>query len=101
MRLKSDLVDLLEHASTARLDRSRPEWDRRVALGVVLAAAHYPGRRRKGRRHSGPADRSSFGEDACLPRRHGRPDGQVVTAGGRVLCVTALGEREDRPEACL
>ena len=48
MRLKSDLVVLLEHAVSGTLDQIDAEWDRRVALGIVLAAANYPDTPRKG-----------------------------------------------------
>ena len=89
LRLKSDLLDLIEHAVDGALDRARAEWDRRAALGVVLAAAGYPDDPRKGDIvHGLPA----AGEDyrvfhaGTLLR-----DGEVVTSGGRVACVTALG----------
>ncbi len=90
MRLKSDLFTLIEHAMNGRLDRSEAQWDRRVALGVVLAADGYPEQPRKGDEISG------------LPRNEGDlhvfhagtalRDSKVVTNGGRVLCVTALGD---------
>ncbi len=90
MRLKSDFLDLLEHAVDGTLDRAEADWDRRAALGVVLAAAGYPDTPRKGDAISGlPA-----GLDDCHVFHAGtaEKDGQVVTSGGRVLCVTALGE---------
>ncbi len=90
MRLKSDFLDLLEHAVDGTLDRAEAAWDRRAALGVVLAAAGYPDTPRKGDAISGlPA-----GLDDCHVFHAGtaEKDGQVVTSGGRVLCVTALGE---------
>jgi phosphoribosylamine--glycine ligase len=90
MRLKSDLVDLVEAAIERRLDKAEAEWDRRFALGVVMAAHGYPDEPRRGDRieglpkngedyhvfHAGTAERS----------------GEIVTVGGRVLCVTALGD---------
>jgi len=90
LRLKSDLVELLEHAIDGTLDGLDAQWDRRAALGVVLAAAGYPGAPRKGDPISG------LGADAaeCKVFHAGTAlaaDG-AVTAGGRVLCVTALGE---------
>jgi phosphoribosylamine--glycine ligase len=90
MRLKSDLVDLVQHALDGTLDRVDAEWDRRAALGVVLAAAGYPGEPRKGDAISG-LDRDS---DECkvFHAATKRSGGTVTTAGGRVLCVTALGE---------
>jgi phosphoribosylamine--glycine ligase len=93
MRLKSDLVDLLEHAVAGTLDQVEAEWDRRVALGIVLAAANYPDTPRKGDAISGLPDGNSFAEDAhVFHAGTADKDGQVVTNGGRVLCVTALGE---------
>jgi len=90
MRLKSDLVALLEHAIAGALDQVEAEWDRRATLGVVLAAAGYPGDPRRGDTISGldavPEECKVFHAGTSLV------DGRVVTAGGRVLCVTALGE---------
>ncbi|GHT96662.1 phosphoribosylamine--glycine ligase [Betaproteobacteria bacterium] len=93
MRLKSDLLVLLEHAVDGALDQVEAEWDRRVALGVVLAAANYPDTPKKGDPIQGvPAD-NRFGDDAhVFHAGTAEKDGQLVTAGGRVLCVTALGE---------
>jgi len=90
MRLKSDLVELLEHALKGTLDRVDAEWDRRAALGVVIAAAGYPDAPRKGDAISSlPA-----ASEECKVFHAGTTlvDGKPVTAGGRVLCVTALGE---------
>jgi phosphoribosylamine--glycine ligase len=90
MRLKSDLLPLLEHALDGKLDRIEAEWDRRAALGVVLAAANYPETPRKGDAIVGipPA-----AED-CHVFHAGTElaGGKLVTSGGRVLCVTALGD---------
>ncbi len=93
MRLKSDFVDLLEHGIDGTLDQVEAEWDRRVALGVVLAAANYPDTPKKGDVISGLPAGNRFGED-CHVFHAGtaEQDGRVVTSGGRVLCVTALGE---------
>ncbi|MFN4324745.1 MAG: phosphoribosylamine--glycine ligase [Azonexus sp.] len=93
MRLKSDFVKLLEHGIDGTLDQIEAEWDRRVALGVVLAAAHYPDSPKKGDVIGGLPKANRFSED-CHVFHAGtaEKDGQVVTAGGRVLCVTALGE---------
>ena len=90
MRLKSDFLDLLEHAVDGTLDRAEAEWDRHAALGVVLAAAGYPDTPRKGDEITGLPK----GLDDCHVFHAGtaEKDGKVVTAGGRVLCVTALGE---------
>ena len=90
LRLKSDLVDLVEHAVNGTLDQVEAQWDRRVALGVVLAAANYPDAPRKGDMITGlPQDLQDahvFHAGTALE------DGKPVTSGGRVLCVTALGE---------
>ena len=90
MRLKSDLLVLLEHAVAGKLDQIEAEWDRRVALGVVLAAANYPDSPRQGDVISGlPAER----EDVHVFHAGTQlREGKIVTSGGRVLCVTALGD---------
>jgi phosphoribosylamine--glycine ligase len=93
MRLKSDFLDLLEHGVAGTLDQVEAEWDRRVALGVVLAAANYPETPKKGDVIHGLPAGNSFGEDAhVFHAGTAEQNGEVVTAGGRVLCVTALGE---------
>jgi phosphoribosylamine--glycine ligase len=93
MRLKSDFVELLEHGVAGKLDRIEAEWDRRVALGVVLAAANYPGTPKKGDPIHGLPPGNSFGVDAhVFHAGSAERNGEIVTAGGRVLCVTALGE---------
>jgi phosphoribosylamine--glycine ligase len=90
LRLKSDLYALLDHALKGELDKVEAEWDRRVALGVVMAAAGYPASPRKGDEISGlPLDV----EDAhVFHAGTTEKDGKIVTSGGRVLCVTALGD---------
>lgn len=92
MRLKSDFLSLLEHGVAGTLDQAEVEWDRRVALGVVLAAANYPGTPRKGDIIVGlSADKAD--EDAHVFHAGTTlVDGKAVTSGGRVLCATALGE---------
>jgi len=90
LRLRSDLFELIEGALDGKLDRMEAEWDRRAALGVVLAAANYPGTPRKGDPITGLA---AQGEDVrVFHAGTALEDGKVVTAGGRVLCVTALGD---------
>ncbi|MFM1906631.1 MAG: hypothetical protein RLZZ591_308 [Pseudomonadota bacterium] len=94
MRLKTDLVDVLwaatEPGPHGALDKVELQWDRRTALGVVMAAHGYPLHPRKGDAISGlPADT----EDAVVFHAGtSMQDGQVCTSGGRVLCVTALGD---------
>jgi phosphoribosylamine--glycine ligase len=90
MRLKTDLVTLLDAAVDGRLDQVEAEWDRRAALGVVVAAAGYPESPRKGDTITQlPAD-----SDECTVFHAGTElrDGRLIVTGGRVLCVTALGE---------
>jgi phosphoribosylamine--glycine ligase len=90
MRLRSDLLDLLERALEGRLEAAQAEWDRRAALGVVLAAAGYPDAPRKGDPIEGLPRPS---EDCRVFHAGTRLEGdRLVTAGGRVLCVTALGD---------
>jgi phosphoribosylamine--glycine ligase len=92
-RLKTDLVDVLlaataTHAET-RFDDFELEWDRRTAIGVVLAAHGYPMSPRKGDAITGlPQDTDDV---VVFHAGTQMQDGQVVTSGGRVLCVTALG----------
>jgi len=89
LRLKSDFSVIVEHAIAGTLDKIEVEWDRRTALGVVLAAANYPGTPRKGDVITGLPRKL---EDAhVFHAGTAMHDGQVVTNGGRVLCVTALG----------
>ncbi|HYC38747.1 MAG TPA: phosphoribosylamine--glycine ligase [Usitatibacter sp.] len=91
MRLKTDLLTLVDHAIDGKLDRIEAEWDRRAALGVVLAAAGYPDAPRKGDAIVGLPE----AEDDVHVFHAGTAakDGRVVTSGGRVLCVTALGDK--------
>ncbi len=91
MRLKSDLADLVEAAINGTLDQIEPEWDSRFALGVVLAAAGYPDSPRKGDPITG-LPTHALADAHVFHAGTAQHDGQVVTAGGRVLCVTALGD---------
>ena len=91
VRLRSDLVDLIEAALDGRLDQAQADWDPRPALGVVLAAQGYPGEYATGTPIAAlpvaePPDSKVFHAGTAVQ------DGQIVTAGGRVLCVTALGD---------
>ena len=91
MRLESDLVELCQAALAGKLNEVTADWDDRAALGVVLVSAGYPASASKGDQISGldndfPAGTKVFHAGTA------RQDNDVVTAGGRVLCVTALGE---------
>jgi phosphoribosylamine--glycine ligase len=90
LRLKSDLLDLLEHATDGTLDKVDAAWDRRAALGVVLAAHGYPDEPRKGDSIEGlPQAQPDLKVFHAGTQAQG---GRIITAGGRVLCVTALGD---------
>lgn len=90
MRLKSDFLTLAEHAIAGTLNQAEAEWDRRFALGVVMASANYPDTPKLGDEITGlpkqVEDGYVFHAGTTLK------DGKVTTSGGRVLCVTALGE---------
>lgn len=92
MRLKSDFLSLLEHGVAGTLDQVEVEWDRRVALGVVLAAANYPGTPRKGDIIVGLPTEEVAEDTHVFHAGTTLSEGKAVTSGGRVLCVTALGE---------
>jgi phosphoribosylamine--glycine ligase len=90
MRLKSDLYDVLMAATSGTLDQADLQWDRRTALGVVMASAGYPLDPRKGDAINGlppeMPDAMVFHAGTAMK------DGEVVTSGGRVLCVTVLAD---------
>ena len=89
-RLKTDLVTVMEHACNGTLDSIELEWDRRTALGVVMAAGGYPDAPKKGDVITGipaeTADSVSFHAGSVLE------NGELKTSGGRVLCVVGLGD---------
>ncbi|WBF65733.1 MAG: phosphoribosylamine--glycine ligase [Candidatus Kinetoplastibacterium crithidii] len=90
MRIKSDFVDVLEHALNGSLDKATITWDRRVALGVVLASYNYPESPRKNDIINGiPNDK----EDCVVFHAATKiSSGKYKTDGGRVLCITTLGD---------
>ena len=94
MRLKTDLLDLLMHATAGTLGQAEAEWDRRASLGVVLAAAGYPSDPRKGDAVSGLDRVTEEAYPNCRVFHAGTAlvDNKVVVNGGRVLCVCALGD---------
>ncbi|HNP25298.1 MAG TPA: phosphoribosylamine--glycine ligase [Nitrosomonas sp.] len=99
LRLKSDLSELIEHALNNTLDQAETEWDRRVALGVVMAAIGYPENPAKGAAIQGLVelqlkqnetdDFHIFHSGTALGGENGQ---ELIASGGRVLCVTALGD---------
>jgi phosphoribosylamine--glycine ligase len=90
LRLKSDLLELVERAIDATLGEAEAEWDRRTALGVVIAAAGYPNEPRSGDRIEGlPRAQPDCHVFHAGTRLEGKA---LLTSGGRVLCVTALGD---------
>jgi phosphoribosylamine--glycine ligase len=90
MRLKTDLLEVLLAATSGDLDKVELEWDRRVAMGVVLAAAGYPASPRKGDVITGlPADAAKA---VVFHAGTQMQDGQCLSSGGRVLCVTVLAD---------
>ena len=91
MRLQSDLVSLCGDALDGKLDSASTQWDERCAIGVVLAAGGYPGSYDKGTPIDG-LDAEQADNIKVFHAGTAEQDGQVVTSGGRVLCVTALGD---------
>ncbi|MEK9775979.1 MAG: phosphoribosylamine--glycine ligase [Quisquiliibacterium sp.] len=93
-RIKSDFAEVFELAIDGRLDEAQIDWDRRTALGVVLAASGYPDDPRKGDAISGLSSQGNAAGSDCLVFHAGtlETDGRTLTSGGRVLCVTGLGD---------
>jgi phosphoribosylamine--glycine ligase len=96
MRVKSDLASVFEHAVNGTLEQAELEWDRRTALGVVMAAHNYPATPRTGDVITDIPENT----DECVVFHAGTKleEGVLKTAGGRVLCVTALGESVKRAQ---
>lgn len=89
-RLKTDLVDVMEAAVDGKLDQVELDWDRRTALGVVMAAYNYPEDPRKGDAITGiPAETA---EAVTFHAGTTLKDGTLLTSGGRVLCVVGLAD---------
>ncbi|MEI6561320.1 MAG: phosphoribosylamine--glycine ligase [Verrucomicrobiota bacterium] len=92
-RLKSDLVDLLEAAVDDKLDTVHAEWDTRAAVCVIMASGGYPGAYEKGKPITGIEDAEALGSVTVFHAGTARnEERKLVTAGGRVLGVTALGD---------
>ena len=93
MRLKTDLLDVLEAAADQRLDQIEPlEWDPRPAVCVVMASKGYPGSYQKGFPIRGLEEAATLPDVKVFHAGTAMKDGQVVNAGGRVLNVTAMGD---------
>jgi phosphoribosylamine--glycine ligase len=96
LRLKSNFTDIVEHAINGTLNQVNVEWDRQTALGVVMAAENYPGTPRRGDVITGLPKGL---EDAYVFHAGTEmQNSKVVTSGGRVLCVTALGTMVKRAQ---
>lgn len=97
MRIKNDLAQVFELAVAGRLDEAQIDWDRRTALGVVLAAHNYPGTPRTG----DVISRLPHTNDECMVFHAGTilDNGVLKTSGGRVLCITVLADSVKRAQA--
>ena len=98
MRLQTDLLELIDAALHRRLDRTAAHWDARAALGVVMAARGYPGAYAKGDVISG-LPRTDEPDVKVFHAGTAERDGKLITSGGRVLCVTALGATVNAAQA--
>jgi phosphoribosylamine--glycine ligase len=96
MRLKSDLVPLLEAAIEGRLNRVESEWEDGASVCVVLCAGGYPGAYQKGKKIRGLEDLKDWGEGFVFHAGTAKRDDQWLTSGGRVLGVTALGKNIEK-----
>lgn len=92
MRLKSDLLEVLLAVCQGRLDEVTLEWDRRPAVCVVMASGGYPGDYEKGKVITGLKEAEQLKDVVVYQAGTAKENGNIVTAGGRVLGVTALGE---------
>jgi len=93
MRLKSDLLEVCLAVCEGKLDRVTLEWDRRPAVCVVMASGGYPGAYEKGKRITGVEEAEQLKDVVVFHAGTRSQDGDLVTNGGRVLGVTALGEQ--------
>jgi phosphoribosylamine--glycine ligase len=91
-RLKTDLVDLLEATITGRLDAVTAEWDRRSAICIVMASGGYPGKYTTRKTIVGLEDVAKMEDVIVFHAGTQRSDDRILTAGGRVLGVTAVGD---------
>ncbi len=94
-RMKSDLVPLLQSVVDGKLGDSDVQWDERVAVTVVLASAGYPGKYETGKWISGLEDAAKLSDVHIFHAGTRRVNNEIVTAGGRVLAITALGANRE------
>jgi phosphoribosylamine--glycine ligase len=90
-RMKSDLLPLLEATIDGQIDNHTIEWDKRACVAVVLASGGYPDKYETGKTISGLEETAKLPDVQIFHAGTKRVNGQIVTAGGRVLAVTALG----------
>src|SRR6266705_2609518 len=98
-RMKADLLPLLEATIDGTIDRCAIEWDSRAAVTVVLASAGYPGKYEAGKSISGLDDAAKLEDVQIFHAGTRREQNEIVTSGGRVLAVTALGSTIDAARA--
>jgi len=92
MRLKTDIIDIIEHILEGKLDKIKIKWDKRAAVCVVLASKGYPGEYEKGKEISGLDGTKTLKDAVVFHAGTSLKDGKVVTSGGRVLGVTAMAD---------
>jgi phosphoribosylamine--glycine ligase len=90
-RMKSDLLPLLEATIDGKIDNCTIEWDERAAVTIVLASGGYPGKYETGKPIAGLEEAAKLKDVQIFHAGTGRANGEIVTSGGRVLAVTALG----------
>ena len=92
MRLKTDIIDIIEYILEDKLDKIKVEWDKKAAVCVVLASKGYPGDYEKGKEISGLNDTKSLKDAVVFHAGTSLKNGKMVTSGGRVLGVTAMAD---------
>jgi phosphoribosylamine--glycine ligase len=92
MRLKTDIIDIIEHILEGKLDKIKVEWDKRAAVCVVLASKGYPGDYEKGKEISGLDETRPLKDAVVFHAGTSLKNGKVVTSGGRVIGVTAMAD---------
>ena len=98
-RLKSDLLELIDATIDGTLEQTAPEWDDRVSVTVVMASGGYPGKYETGKTISGLDDCAEMPDVRIFHAGTKRQNGRIVTSGGRVMAITALGQTADDARA--